>query len=92
MGIQQLQKKTGSGVVTIPKAELRADDLLDDDGQIPSDQNVSVDKLGRRAYLIRFPEDDGGSLPELSECAKIRRLAAEIALSRDPEIRDQPAD
>ncbi|QHS18339.1 hypothetical protein GWK26_08635 [haloarchaeon 3A1-DGR] len=75
--------------MTIPKGELRADDILVD-GELPDNQCVGIDKLDRRAYLIRFPED--GSLPPLSECDAVRRVAAEIALSKDPNRISQPAD
>jgi hypothetical protein len=87
--MQQLQAKSGSGVVTIPKAKLRQDDLLDD-GAIPGEQCVAVDRIGRRAFVVRFPED--GELPDLSDCEAIRRVAAEIALAQDPNRLGQPAD
>lgn len=77
--MQQLQAKSGSGVVTIPKAKLRQDDILDDDDEIPNEQCVAVDRIGRRSYVVRFPEK--GDLPELSECESIQRVAAELALT-----------
>ena len=87
--MQQLQAKSGSGVVTIPKAKLRQDDILDD-GQIPDEQSVAVDRIGRRSYGVRFP--DGGDLPELSKSESIRRIAAEIALGGVPDTQTHPAD
>jgi hypothetical protein len=87
--MQQLQAKSGSGVVTIPKAKLRQDDLLDD-GDIPDQQSVAVDRIGRRSYVVRFPED--GYLPDLSECESIRRVAAELALANSQNQRGHPAD
>lgn len=87
--MQQLQAKSGSGVVTIPKAKLRQDDILDG-GEIPNEQCVVVDRIGRRSYVVRFPEE--GDLPELSECESIRRVAAELVLANGPNQRGQLAD
>lgn len=87
--MQQLQAKSGSGVVTIPKAKLRQDDILDD-GEIPRRQCVAVDRLGRRSYLVRFPED--GELSDLSESQPVQRAAAQLALEADPSHLGQLAD
>lgn len=87
--MQQLQAKSGSGVVTIPKAKLRQDDILDD-GEIPDEQSVAVNRIGRRSYVVRFPEK--GDLPELSECESIRRVAADIVLTGSTDQSGHPAD
>jgi hypothetical protein len=89
MGLQKLQERSGSGVVTIPKEELRADGVLDD-GEIPEGQTVDLEKLGERAFLVRIPK--GGDVPSVEECDVVRRLAADIVLSREPNGLDQPAD
>lgn len=87
--MQQLQAKSGSGVVTIPKEKLRQDDILNDN-EIPDEQCVAVDRIGRRSYVVRFPEE--GNLPQFSECESIRRVAAELALADGFSGRGQPAD
>jgi hypothetical protein len=89
MGLQQLREKTGSAVVTIPKDELRADGVLED-GEIPDQQTVDVEKLGERAFLVRIVDE--GEVPAVEECDVVRRLAADIVLSREPNGLDQPAD
>jgi hypothetical protein len=89
MGLQQLQEKTGSAVVTIPKGELRADGVLED-GEIPDEQTVNVEKLGERAFLVRIVDD--GEIPAVEECDVVRRLAADLVLTREPKGVEQPAD
>lgn len=79
--MQKLRDDGGSGLVTIPKKYLERDDVLDDDGDVPDEQRLTVDRLGRRAYLVRLT--DGGSLPELHECEAVRRVAAERMLTED---------
>jgi hypothetical protein len=89
MGLQQLQEKTGSAVVTIPKDELRADGVLED-GEILDQQTVDVEKLGERAFFVRIVDE--GEVPAVEECGVVRRLAADIVLSREPNGLDQSAD
>lgn len=72
--MRKLQDRDGSGTVTIPKQCLRMDGLLDDDGA-PSEQCASVDRLGRRTYVIRF--SDGGDLPEITKAPLIQQIAAQ---------------
>ncbi|SFR31174.1 hypothetical protein [Halorubrum sodomense] len=76
--MQKLQNHGGSGVVTIPRDDLEKDDLLDE-GELPDEQHLDVDRLGRRTYVVRIPEE-GGNLPELAQCEVVERLAAKRAL------------
>jgi len=80
--MQKLVQKSGSGVVTMPKDKLEDDGVLED-GEIPEDQCVSVDHIGTRAFVVRFPDGEG-QLPDIHECEAIRRVAAELALEMDP--------
>jgi len=73
-----LQDHGGSGVVTVRKDWLDKDGILED-GEIPDEQHVDVDRLGERAYVVRFTDDEG-DLPELEHCQAIRRLAASMML------------
>jgi hypothetical protein len=86
--MQQLYNNDGSGAVTIPKQSLADDGLLTDEGEIPDSQPVDVARLGRRVYVVRFP--DGDSLPELAETDVIRRIAAQVQFvprsDVDPDI------
>lgn len=74
--MQQLYNNDGSGVVTIPKKYLEIDELLSDEGGIPDSQPCDVDRLGRRTYIVRFPDGDG--LRDLEETSVIQRIAAQV--------------
>lgn len=82
--MQTLQRKSGSGVVTIPRGWLDRDGVLDEDGGIPSKQCVDIERLGRRTYVVRFPE--GGELPELAEAPLMQRIAAQVQFVPRTEI------
>jgi len=75
--------------VTIPIDYLERDDVLEEDG-IPEEQRLTVDRLGRRAYLVRLT--DGGELPEIHECEAVRRVAAEQVLNQDAHGQPRRAD
>jgi len=79
--MQKLQDHGGSGVVTLPRDDLEKDDVLND-GEIPDGQHLDVERMGRRTYVVRIP-DDSGTLPELTECNVVERLAAQRALDLD---------
>jgi len=51
---------------------------------------VDVENLGERAFLVRIVDE--GEVPSVEECDVVRRLAADIVLSREPNGLDQPAD
>lgn len=88
--MNKLQDHGGSGVVTLPRDELEKDGVLDD-GEIPDDQHLDVDRMGRRTWVVRIPEDDG-ELPELTECEIVERLAAQRALDLDARRVTRQAD
>ncbi|QHS17791.1 hypothetical protein GWK26_11895 [haloarchaeon 3A1-DGR] len=78
--MRTLQNHSGSGVVTLPKDDLAKDDLLED-GEVAGGQPADIDRIGRRTYVLRFPEIGDDQLPELTECELINRLAAQRALA-----------
>lgn len=88
--MRKLRDDGGSGLVTIPKKYLERDDVLDEDGTVPEEQRLTVDRLGRRAYLVRLTDD--GSLPELHECEAVRRVAAQRVLEEDAYGQRRRAD
>jgi len=61
-GAQTLQERSGSGLATIPHDFLERDDVIDD-GEFPDEQNLVVDRLDRRVYLVRLTDD--GSIPDV---------------------------
>lgn len=90
--MQTVQDKSGSGVVTLPKEDLEGDGYLDE-GDIPEDQNVLVERLGEGAFVVRLC--DGGEIPELTETEIVQRLAAQRAERihvQDPQDRPKSAD
>ncbi|WP_053946694.1 hypothetical protein [Halolamina sediminis] len=87
--MQKLRTDGSSGLVTIPRAFLEKDGVLDD-GEVPDEQQVDVERLGERAYLVRVAED--GSLPDPQECEVVERLAAQRILNEDAFGRQQRAD
>jgi len=87
--MQKLRTDGSSGLVTIPRAFLEKDDVLDD-GEVPDEQQVDVERLGERAYLVRVADD--GTLPDPQECEVVERLAAQRILNEDAYGRQQRAD
>jgi len=88
--MQKLRGDGGSGMSTIPKKYLERDGVLDEDGELPEEQRLTVDRLGRRTYLVRLTDD--GEIPELHECEAVRRAAAERVLSQDAYGQARRAD
>jgi len=59
-GVQKLVNRDGSGTVTIDKQHLQLDGLVAEDGSI-CEADAHTQRVGERAYLVRFPED--GEVP-----------------------------
>ena len=64
MGFKSLVDRDGSGTVTIDKQHLQLDGLVDKDGSI-KEADAHTQRVGERAYLVRFPEN--GEVPSLIE-------------------------
>ena len=64
MGFRSLVDREGSGTVTIDKQHLELDRLVAEDDSI-KEANAHTQRVGERAYLVRFPED--GEVPTLLE-------------------------
>ena len=64
MAFKKLVDRDGSGTVTIDKQHLQLDGLVDEDGSI-CEADAHTQRVGERAYLVRFPVD--GEVPSLSE-------------------------
>lgn len=65
MGFKSLVDRDGSGTVTIDKQHLELDGLVDDDDGSIKEADAHTQRVGERAYLVRFPED--GEVPSLLE-------------------------
>jgi hypothetical protein len=64
MAFKKLVDRDGSGTVTIDKQHLQLDGLVNEDGSI-SEADAHTQRVGERAYLVRFPEN--GEVPSLLE-------------------------
>jgi hypothetical protein len=69
------------GIVLERSDFLERDGILDEDGELPKNTTAFTERLGERTYLVRVPEN--GHVPELHECAPIRRVAGQILLEND---------
>jgi hypothetical protein len=56
MGFKTPVDRDGSGTVTIGKQHLELDRLVAEGGSI-KETDAHTQRVGRRAYLVRFPED-----------------------------------
>ena len=76
--MQKLRDDGGSGLVTIPKRYLDKDDVLEE-GEIPEEIAVDVERLDRRTYAVRISED--GEFPELQDADFIERIVGQRLFS-----------
>ena len=65
MAFKKLVDRDGSGTVTIDKQHLQLDGLVAEDGSI-CEADAHTQRVGERAYLVRFP-DENGEVPSLLE-------------------------
>ncbi|WP_373190080.1 hypothetical protein [Halolamina sp.] len=87
--MQKLRTDGSSGLVTLPRQYLQKDGVLED-GDVPDERQVDVERLGERAYLVRVAED--GSLPDAQECEVVERLAAQRLLNENAFGQPRTAD
>ncbi len=87
--MQKLRGDGSSALATIPKRYLERDGVLED-GEVPDDQNIAVDRLDERAYVVLVDGEDG--FPDLSECERVRQMVAEKLLDQDALGQRQRAD
>lgn len=88
--MQTLQNKSGSGVVTLPKDALERDGFLTDDGEIPGNQNLLVERIGKGVFTVRLCYD--GGLPALEETELVKGLAAQRAVDLTTSTEPAKAD
>lgn len=72
--MQKLRDDGGSALATIPKRFLERDGVLNEDGSVPENQSIAVDRIGERAYVVLL--SDGTDFPDLEECETVERLVA----------------
>ncbi|MBP1921834.1 hypothetical protein J2751_000831 [Halorubrum alkaliphilum] len=65
--LRKLVDCDGTPRVTLDKGELGVDGVLDE-GEIPADQHMHVQRLSRGVYVVRAVDDDG--IPELPEVVR----------------------
>lgn len=69
---RKLRDHDGTPLVALDKDELRMDNVLADDGDVPDDQQMHVQRLGEGAYLVRSVTED--QMRPLSEVMEIPTL------------------
>jgi len=62
---RKLRNHDGTPIVALDKDELQMDGVLGMDGEIPDEQSMHIQRVGKRAWVIRAVNDDG--IPELGE-------------------------
>jgi len=62
---RKLRNHDGTPIVALDKDELQMDGVLGMDGEIPDGQSMHIQRVGKRAWVIRAVNDDG--IPELGE-------------------------
>lgn len=60
---RKLGDHSGTPTVSLSKDELQLDGIVNEDGEIPSDQEMYVSRIDEGAYLVRAVED--GDVPEV---------------------------
>jgi hypothetical protein len=87
MSMRKLRSISGSGHISLPKTQLEKDGLVDN-GEIVEDQQVDIERVDERSYLVRFPDDDG-NVPELSEADVVQKQVAMQVMDRldDPAVK-----
>ena len=65
---RKLRDHDGTPLVALDKDELQMDSVLSEDGEIPDEQQMHVQRLGEGAYLVRsVTEDQMRPLSEVME-------------------------
>ena len=57
--LRSLANRDGTATVSLDKGELELDGILTDEGEIPENQKMHLQRVGEGAYLIRAVTDDG---------------------------------
>lgn len=78
MGLRTVKTNGDNARVTLTKDDLRADGLFED-GELPDELTVSVNRAADRTYVVRIP-DDNGDLPALEDSELVQEKAAKIAM------------
>lgn len=69
----------GNSGVSLPRAGLEKDDLLEPDGDVPDNQTMDVDRLGTGVYLVRAVD---GEVPDVRETDVVQNAVARELMER----------
>lgn len=61
---RKLRDHDGTPLVALEKGDLAVDGVIEDE-EVPDDQEMHVQRLGERGYLVRAVED--GEIPDVDE-------------------------
>lgn len=67
MPFRKLRDRNGSPAVTLPKDQLRRDQILEPDGSIPDDQQLLVERVEQGVYVVRVVD----SVEEIAELSAV---------------------
>lgn len=56
---RKLRDHNGTPLVALDKDELRMDGVIDEDGGIPAEKQIHVQRLAEGAYIVRDVTDEG---------------------------------
>ncbi|WP_256545924.1 hypothetical protein [Halobellus inordinatus] len=62
---RKLRDHDGTPLVALDKDELEMDGVIDEDGEIPADKQIHVQRLDEGTYIVRDVTDEG--ISELNE-------------------------
>jgi len=69
MSFRKLRDRDGTPTVALDPGDLQVDGLMDD-GEIPDDQEMHVQRLASGVYMVRAVSE--GQIPEMQEQLAIR--------------------
>ncbi|NHN46966.1 hypothetical protein G9464_05060 [Halostella sp. JP-L12] len=64
MMFRKLCNREGTPTVSLDNDDLRLDGIFADNGDVPANQEMHVQRVGEGAYLVRAVDD--GSVPDVS--------------------------
>jgi len=62
---RKLRDHDGTPLVALDKDELQMDGVIDENGEIPDDKQIHVQRLSQGSYIVRDVTDEG--IAELNE-------------------------
>ncbi|WP_049969071.1 hypothetical protein [Haloferax prahovense] len=84
MVFRKLRNHDGTPLVALDPDELAIDGILDENKEVPENQQMYVQRMGKGVYIVREVPNEG-TLPPLTETPFVQALASQEALKRTQE-------